>query len=136
MDTILQVVENQETALQELSQWVTSEVSKTVSEPFNGLRTYFTEVETFNREKANADVEFINGRLNKYKSNIETLSTELGNQVGTLIDYAIAAVSVELAEDAAQCVLAAAVLMNPVEIFLVVPVLEIISIEWQNWPTP
>ena len=115
MDRILQVVENQETALQELSQWVTSEVSKTVSEPFNGLRTYFTEVETFNREKANADVEFINGRLNKYKSNIETLSTELGNQVGTLIDYAIAAVSVELAEDTAQCVLAAAVLMNPVE---------------------
>ena len=115
MDRILQVVENQETALQELSQWVTSEVSKTVNERFNGLRTYFTKVETFNREKANADVEFINGRLNKYKSNIETLSTELGNQVGTLIDYAIAAVSVELVEDTAQCVLAAAVLMNPVE---------------------
>ncbi|CAH3129724.1 unnamed protein product [Porites lobata] len=115
MDRILQVVENQETALQELSQWVTSEVSKTVNERFNGLRTYFTKVETFNREKANADVEFINGRLNKYKSNIETLSTELGNQVGKLIDYAIAAVSLELAEDAAQCVLAAAVVMNPLE---------------------
>lgn len=115
MDRILQVVENQETALQELSQWVTSEVSKTVNERFNGLRAYFTKVETFNREKANADVDFINGRLNKYKSNIETLSTELGNQVGKLIDYAIAAVSLELAEDAAQCVLAAAVVMNPLE---------------------
>ena len=115
MDRILQIAQNQETALQELTQWVNEEVSKTVNERFDGLQTYFQKVETFNREKANADIGYINGRLEKYKTNIDSLSTQLGDQLGVLINYAIAAVSLELAEDTAQMAMAAAVVMNPLE---------------------
>lgn len=115
MDRILTVVQNQETALQGLTQWLNVELSKTINERFIDLRTYFQKVETFNREKANADIGYINGRLAKYASSIDSLSKQLGRAVGELIDYAIAAVSLELAEDTAQLILAGAVLLNPLE---------------------
>lgn len=115
MDRILEVVQNQETALQELTQWLNGELSKTINERFQGLQTYFQKVETFNREKSNADIGYINGRLAKYTKHIASLSTQLGSSLDEILKHAIAAVSLEIAEDTVQVGLAAAVLMNPLE---------------------
>lgn len=115
MDRILQVVQNQETAITELVEWLNRELTKTVNERFKGLRTYFEKVESFNRDKAGADIGYINGRLSKYTNNINSLSTTLGGKLNKIIELAIAAVSLEIAEDTIQVGLAAAVLMNPLE---------------------
>lgn len=115
MDRILEVVQNQETAITELVEWLNRELTKTVNERFKGLRTYFEKVESFNREKAGADIGYINGRLSKYTNNINSLSTTLGGKLNKIIELAIAAVSLEIAEDTIQVGFAAAVLMNPLE---------------------
>lgn len=115
MDRLLEVVQNQETAITELVEWLNRELTKTVNERFKGLRTYFEKVESFNREKAGADIGYINGRLSKYTNNINSLSTTLGGKLNKIIELAIAAVSLEIAEDTIQVGLAAAVLMNPLE---------------------
>ena len=115
MDRILQVVQNQETALHKLTQWLKSELSKTINERFQGLQSYFQKVETFNREKSRADIGYINGRLDKYSKLIPSLSTQLGGKLDEILKHAIAAVSLELAEDTIQVGLAYAVLMNPLE---------------------
>ena len=115
MDRILEVVQNQETALTKLAEWLNTELTKTINERFKGLRTYFEKVESFNRGKANADIGYINQRLTKYTNNINSLSTTLGEKLNKIIGLAIAAVSLEIAEDTIQVGLAAAVLMNPLE---------------------
>ena len=115
MDRILQVVQNQETALHELTQWLKSELSKTINERFKGLQSYFQKVEAFNREKSKADIGYINGRLNKYGKAISSLSTQLGEKLDEILKHAIAAVTLEITEATIQVGLAAAVLMNPLE---------------------
>lgn len=115
MDRLLEVVHNQETAITELVKWLNRELTKTVNERFKGLRTYFEKVESFNRDKAGADIGYINGRLSKYTNNINSLSIALGGKLNKIIKLAIAAVSLEIAEDTVQVGLAAAVLMNPLE---------------------
>ena len=115
MDRILQVVQNQETALHELTQWLKSELSKTINERFQGLQSYFQKVEMFNREKSKADIGYVNGRLDKYSKLIASLSTQLGGKLDEILKHAIAAVSLEIAEDTIQVGFAAAVVMNPLE---------------------
>lgn len=115
MDRILEVVQNQETALTKLVEWLNAELTKTVNERFKGLRTYFEKVESFNREKANADITYINQRLTKYTGDINSKSSTLGSKLNKIIELAIAAVSLEIAEDTIQVGLAAAALMNPLE---------------------
>ena len=85
MGRILTVDQNQETALQGLTQWLNGELSKTINERFIDLRTYLQKVETFNREKANADIGYINGRLVKYSSSIDSLSKQLGRAEVSLL---------------------------------------------------
>ncbi|KAK3750698.1 hypothetical protein QZH41_005750 [Actinostola sp. cb2023] len=115
MDRILSVVQDQENALRNLVEWLNSEIQKNTYDRFKGLRTYFEKVESFNREKSKADVDFITGRLNNYKSDVTTLSNDLARDLGRILKYAILAVSLEIAEDLAQLVLAGAVVMNPLE---------------------
>ena len=114
-DRILSIVKNQQT----VNEWITSELSKTVNERFKGLRTYFHKVESFNRKKSNADVAYINGEIVKYSQEysqqIESLSTEFGNNVGKIINFALATMSAEAAEDATQAVMKAVIVMNPLE---------------------
>jgi len=115
MDRILEIVQNQETALTQLVEWLNTELTKTINERFKGLRTYFEKVETFNKVKASADVDYINKRLSKYTNNIGSLSKQLGDKFNEILKLAITAVALEIAEDTIQVGLAAAVLMNPLE---------------------
>lgn len=66
---------------------------------FKGLQTYFQMVETFEKVKAKADVNFINQRVGKYKSEIGSLSKQLGDKFNEILNLAIAAVAREIAED-------------------------------------
>ncbi|KXJ27814.1 hypothetical protein AC249_AIPGENE9004 [Exaiptasia diaphana] len=115
MREILSTVQNQNTALVELSKWVTSEVKKDVKKRFTGLKTYFQKMSSFNKQKASADISFIKGRLDKYKTKTTSLSNELSDKLGKIISYAFTAVAVEIAEDIIQVGLSGAVLMNPLE---------------------
>ncbi|XP_022793252.1 uncharacterized protein LOC111332217 [Stylophora pistillata] len=115
MDRILEIVQNQETAMTKLVEWLNTELTKTINDRFKGLRTYFQKVETFNKVKAKADVDFINQRVSKYNSEIVSLSTQLGDKFNEILKLAIAAVALEIAEDTIQVGLAAAVVMNPLE---------------------
>lgn len=60
--------------------------------------------------KAKADVNFINQRVGKYKSEIGSLSKQLGDKFNEILNLAIAAVAREIAEDTTQVWLAAAVM--------------------------
>ena len=115
MREILSTVQNQNTALVELSKWVTSEVKKDVKKRFTCLKTYFQKLSSFNKEKASADISFIKSRLDKYNTKITALSNELSDKLGKILSYAFTAVEVEIAEDTIQVGLAGAVLMNPLE---------------------
>ena len=115
IDRILQVVQDTQNALPSLFSWLNSEVTKTINDRFKGVRTYFQKVESFNRDKARADVDFVNDRLDMFRKSVSTLSQELGANLDDLIKRAIAAIALEIAEDTFQVGLAAAVVMNPLE---------------------
>ena len=52
--------------------------------------------------KAKADVNFINQRVGKYKSEIGSLSKQLADKFNEILNLAIAAVAREIAEDTTQ----------------------------------
>lgn len=47
MDRILEIVQNQKTAMNKLVEWLNTELTKKINERFKGLQTYFQMVETF-----------------------------------------------------------------------------------------
>lgn len=102
MDRILEIVQNQKTAMNKLVEWLNTELTKKINERFKGLQTYFQMVETFEQVKAKADVNFINQRVGKYKSEIGSLSKQLGDKFNEILNLAIAAVAREIAEDTTQ----------------------------------
>ncbi|XP_065070764.1 uncharacterized protein LOC135695567 [Rhopilema esculentum] len=115
VDRILHIVEDKENSLPPLFSWLNSEVTKTINDRFKGVRTYFQKVESFNRDKARADVDFVNGRLELFRKSVSTLSKELGTNTDDLINGAITAITLEIAEDTVQVGLATAVALNPLE---------------------
>lgn len=112
MDRILEIVQNQKTAMNKLVEWLNTELTDKINERFKGLQTYFQMVETFEKVKAKADVNFINQRVGKYKSEIGSLSKQLGDKFNEILNLAIAAVAREIAEDTTQVWLAAAVVIK------------------------
>ena len=102
MDRILEIVQNQKTAMNKLVEWLNTELTEKINKRFKGLQTYFQMVETFEKVKAKADVNFINQRVGKYKSEIVSLSKQLGDKFNEILNLAIAAVAREIAEDITQ----------------------------------
>ena len=102
MDRILEIFQNQKTAMNKLVEWLNTELTEKINERFKGLQTYFQMVETFEKVKAKADVNFINQRVGKYKSEIGSLSKQLGDKFNEILNLAIAAVAREIAEDTTQ----------------------------------
>ena len=102
MDRILEIVQNQKTAMNKLAEWLNTELTEKINERFKGLQTYFQMVETFEKVKAKANVNFINQRVGKYKSEIGSLSKQLGDKFNEILNLAIAAVAREIAEDITQ----------------------------------
>ena len=47
MDRILEIVQNQKTAMNKLVEWLNTELTEKINERFKGLQTYFQMVETF-----------------------------------------------------------------------------------------
>lgn len=47
MDRILEIVQNQKTAMNKLVEWLNTELTKKINERSKGLQTYFQMVETF-----------------------------------------------------------------------------------------
>ena len=60
--------------MNKLVEWLNTELTEKINERFKGLQTYSQMVETFEKVKAKADVNFINQRVGKYKSEIGSLS--------------------------------------------------------------
>lgn len=115
MDRVLQVVQDNANALPNLVEWVTTEVTKNTDERFRGLRTYFQKVESFNREKANADVGFTKGWVDEYKTDLGTISTDLGERINKILISAITAVTADIVEDTIKVGFAIAQMANPLE---------------------
>ena len=115
MNNILTAVENQANAQNILTDWLSGELKKEVNDRFHGLKTYFQQVESFNRAKADSDVAYASTKLEHYASEVGSLTDELGSSLERLINWAIAAVSAEAAEDLAQVTVSTFAYLNPVE---------------------
>ena len=85
------------------------ELKREVNDRFHSLKTYFQKIESFNRAKADSDVAYASTKLEHYAS----LTNELGSSLE--INWAIAAVPAEAAEDVAQLTISALAYLNPVE---------------------
>lgn len=92
MNEILSVIQRQSRAMIQLAQWVTREVKKDVNDRFLGLRSYFQKVAKFNRDTSKADIDFIKGRLDIYKTDVTKLNIDLSRDLGRIINDAIVAV--------------------------------------------
>lgn len=96
------------------------ELKGTILESFDSLRNslsrYFTTVARFDQGKANADIDFIHGRLDKFKIEVTDMTNSLGHTLSALGKAAIGSTSAEVADKAATLAMTIAANMNPLKI--------------------
>ena len=75
-----------------------SELERTTGARFAELRQYFVKLQSFNYEKALADIAFVQGELDSYIESAKVLSGEVGDRVAVLIDKALGVSAAGLVE--------------------------------------
>lgn len=68
-----------------VSKWVQTETQKTRNERFRGLRSYFQRLAFLSKSKFKAEIDFIEGRLNVFKTGIQSLSGQLATNLCSLL---------------------------------------------------
>ena len=81
LNRILTVVQNNRLTTIDLAQSITDSNNAR----FGQLRSYFVELQSFNDNKAQADISFINGWIGEYRGTLSSLIETNGRGLGTLI---------------------------------------------------
>ena len=111
MDRILTVVQGSQFTTIDLAE----EITDSKNRRFTELKNYFVQLQDFNANKATIDVNFIDDWIKKYRPQVETVSQQIGRDLGSLIDDTQAALALDIAEKAAAMVLALAEACNPLK---------------------
>eukprot|EP00794_Sanderia_malayensis_P002995 gene2995-3453_t len=111
MDRILVVVqENQLTSVA-----LAKDITNSNNQRFVELRNYFVQLQSFNQNKAKADIEFIEGWIRKYKTSANQLAKDVGGGLMRLLKGAVHSTIAEVAGKAAAMALAVAEACNPLK---------------------
>ena len=95
---ILGIVQNQQFTIYTIADNLKKEFDKSLGERFQGIKTYFSQVEGFNKEIARADIGYIKGTLDIYQEQVNVLAPEVGQGYVDLLNYALATASLQLAQ--------------------------------------
>ena len=74
------------------------ELEQTTGARFAELRQYFVKLQSFNYEKATADVAFLQGEIDSYNKTAQRLSKEISSRVWSLLAKALGATSLGVFE--------------------------------------
>ncbi|XP_057308374.1 uncharacterized protein LOC130646225 isoform X1 [Hydractinia symbiolongicarpus] len=80
---------------------------------FAAVGRYFNELADFDREKNSADIGFIRNRLNNFKSDMRTTSSEINRRLVAMVKGALAATGLELIEKTALLIAEMIAAANP-----------------------
>ena len=86
LDRILTILSEQ----QSTSTQVANHLKQHLTQKFTELRSYFEQVDTFNQRIAQADIGFIDGRLDTYQSELNRISVTMKRDLKTILESAIA----------------------------------------------
>ncbi|XP_028390790.1 uncharacterized protein LOC114515691 [Dendronephthya gigantea] len=115
IERILDVVQNQELTIFTITDNLKKQFDKSVGERFQEMKTYFSQVEGFNKEIAKADIGYISGTLNTYETSIENLAREVATGLSDLLLYAIGTSSADLIQKTAVLAMQIADACNPLK---------------------
>ena len=90
-----------------------TEFNKTVGKRFSELKNYFVKLETFNQEKADADVAYLQGMIEHYNGSVVDLTEKVGKNLYEILKRAVGAAAGQLAEKTAKLAMAVAEACNP-----------------------
>lgn len=111
MDRILTVVQGSQFTTIDLAE----EITDSNNQRFTELKNYFVQLQDFNSNKATIDIAFIDDWITKYRPQVETVSQEIGSNLGSLIDDTQAALIGDIVEKSAAMALAVAEACNPLK---------------------
>ena len=111
MDRILRVVQGSQFTTIDLAE----EITDSNNQRFTELKNYFVELQDFNDNKADIDVEWIEDWIGQYRPEVEAVLKQIGSDLGSLIDNAQAALIGDIVEKAAAMALAIAEACNPLK---------------------
>ena len=108
LDRILEVIiEDRYTATE-----IANELKQEMANGFQGIKDYFSVVESYNSAIALADIGYINGRLDTFRDRINEISPELGD-VGEVIKSAFIVAGADVAQGVVETILSMFSIFNP-----------------------
>ena len=110
---ILGIVQDQEFTMYTIADNLKKQFDESLDNRFQGLKSYFSQVEDFNQKIAKADIGYIKGTLDTYKNQVTSLSEEAGENYVDLLRYALSIATVSLAESIAKVGMRIFGAMNP-----------------------
>ena len=111
LNRILTVLAEQQVTSVQIAQ----DLKQHTASRFSELRSYFEGVETFNKQIANADIGFINGRLNDYKTSSMQIAKEVQTDVTFLLIQTFIAAGYDVAERTIVLAMQVAEALNPLK---------------------
>lgn len=111
MSEILRVVQT--------SQFMTINLAEDITDSnnqrFGELRKYFVDLQSFNQDKAQADITFIDDWITKYSASVTSLARTNGHSLRMLLEALDTGVKLDILEKAAQMALSIAEACNPLK---------------------
>ncbi|XP_046581948.1 uncharacterized protein LOC124289374 [Haliotis rubra] len=115
MNKIIDFVKGQKSDLLNIAKYLTAQISQSVANQFEGLQTYFTKVESFNRDKSMADIKYVKGMLDKFTKSSKKLQGTVNDNIDKVVKYALKAAQAQVGEQAAMLALRVAEACNPMD---------------------
>ena len=111
LDRILTVLTETQYTITEIANDLKSQMASN----FLQIRDYFQDVETFNSRIAKADIGYIKGRLELFKSIVDELLTKLSHDLGDLIKQGFIIAGSDIAQNTVELALSFASACNPLK---------------------
>ncbi|XP_071106191.1 uncharacterized protein [Haliotis cracherodii] len=115
MNKILDFVKGQKSDLLNIANYLTAKVGQSVASQFEGLKTYFTKVESFNRDKSMADIKYVKGMLDTFTKSSKKLQGTVNDNIDKIVKYALQTAQAQVGEQAAMLALRIAEACNPMD---------------------
>ena len=111
---ILDVTEKASFNLIDAAKLLREDLKNHIDQKFNKLGSYYQSVAAFKEQKSNADMGYLQGRLDKYIDQSKTLSEDVDSNVKEILIASISCATLDAAYQGMRLALTIAMMSNPV----------------------
>ena len=111
---ILNIVQANSVDLNQVAQLLLSEVRKQISDKFNRLSSFYQNVANFNQQKSNADIGYLQGRLDKYTIQSKTQAGNVDGNVHEILIASVVCATLDTAYQTGKLAITIAMASNPI----------------------